>query len=182
MYLDDNKGKFPYYLSPSPDSGTQLGRGILWSAKLTPYYPLKWESRAYHCPAYKGAISLGIGSFAYNAFGVGRSGRSGSQQELGLGGYSFVSHKRELPTELQVQSPSEMFAVGESRWMNQGKDGTPGGNDFMFCGIQTVNRGGLAFDPARHGKNYNQLFSDGHVSAMSPWVLFNPTNTAMMWN
>ncbi|PYI88990.1 MAG: hypothetical protein DME26_02295 [Verrucomicrobia bacterium] len=39
-----------------------------------------------------------------------------------------------------------------------------------------------SFDPARHGKNYNQLFCDGHVAAMSPWVLFNPTNSASMWN
>jgi hypothetical protein len=23
---------------------------------------------------------------------------------------------------------------------------------------------------------------DGHVAAMNPWVLFNPTNTARMWN
>jgi len=25
-------------------------------------------------------------------------------------------------------------------------------------------------------------FCDGHVSAMAPWVLYNPTNTASMWN
>jgi prepilin-type processing-associated H-X9-DG protein len=42
--------------------------------------------------------------------------------------------------------------------------------------------GAIAFDPARHGRNYNQLFCDGHVSAMSPWVIFNPTNSAVMWN
>jgi prepilin-type processing-associated H-X9-DG protein len=40
---------------------------------------------------------------------------------------------------------------------------------------------GLDFE-ARHGKNYNQLFCDGHVLAMNPWVLFNPTNSALMWN
>jgi prepilin-type processing-associated H-X9-DG protein len=36
--------------------------------------------------------------------------------------------------------------------------------------------------PQRHGKNYNQLFCDGHVAAMDPWLLFNPTNSASMWN
>ncbi len=52
----------------------------------------------------------------------------------------------------------------------------------MQCGMIYVNRGVGAFDPARHGKNYNQLCCDGHVAAMSPWVLFNPSNTAAMWN
>jgi prepilin-type processing-associated H-X9-DG protein len=72
-----------------------------------------------------------------------------------------------------------MFAIGESRWKAQEEEG---GHDFMQCGATSLNRGVFAFDPARHGKNYNQLFCDGHVGAMSPWVLFNPTNTAAMWN
>ncbi|MGP8237786.1 MAG: hypothetical protein ACLQVW_20565, partial [Limisphaerales bacterium] len=38
------------------------------------------------------------------------------------------------------------------------------------------------FDPARHGKNYNIFFCDGQIAGMNPWVLFNPTNTAAMWN
>ncbi len=52
----------------------------------------------------------------------------------------------------------------------------------MQCGAITPNRGVFAFDPARHGRNYNQLFSDGHVAAMNPWIIFNPTNSAAMWN
>jgi prepilin-type processing-associated H-X9-DG protein len=79
-----------------------------------------------------------------------------------------------------------MFAIGESRWKAQGNQAPEGGRDYMECGMiygpGFANRGYGAFDPARHGKNYNQLFCDGHVSAMSPWVLFNPTNTAAMWN
>ncbi len=80
-----------------------------------------------------------------------------------------------------------MFAIGESRWEFQGDQGAgDGGHDWMKCGFiygpGYANRGALAFDPARHGKNYNQLYCDGHISAMSPWVLFNPTNTAAMWN
>lgn len=182
LYVEDNGGKFPYYQGSTHNGVTDPYHYILWSQKLWPYDPIKWKDRAYHCPAYKGAISRGLGSYAYNAFGVGGQGRPGDHQELGLGGYVFRPNRHGLTSELQVQSPSEMFAVGESRWLDQGSAGIPGGNDYMFCGIQTVNRGGIAFDPARHGKNYNQLFSDGHVSAMSPWVLFNPTNTAVMWN
>ena len=33
-----------------------------------------------------------------------------------------------------------------------------------------------------HGKNYNTLFCDGHVGGMSPELLFDPTNTAALWN
>ena len=39
-----------------------------------------------------------------------------------------------------------------------------------------------AFDPARHGKNYNLLLCDGHVEAIDPWVLFDPTKTASRWH
>jgi prepilin-type processing-associated H-X9-DG protein len=52
----------------------------------------------------------------------------------------------------------------------------------MQTGYIANNRGVLSFDEARHGRSYNQLFSDGHVSAMSPWVLFDPKKTTPMWN
>ena len=91
-----------------------------------------------------------------------------------------------VASEGRIAVPSEMFAIGESRWKSQGKSGPEGGRDYMICGLVYgrgwANRGVGTFDPARHGKNYNQLFCDGHVSAMSPWILFNPTNTATMWN
>ena len=32
---------------------------IWWMAKLLPYYPLHWTNVAYHCPGYRGAISMG---------------------------------------------------------------------------------------------------------------------------
>jgi len=50
----------------------------------------------------------------------------------------------------------------------------------MACG--QLRSDPVAFDPARHGKTYNQLFCDGHVTGMSPWTLFDPTKTASMWN
>jgi hypothetical protein len=70
-------------------------------------------------------------------------------------------------------------AIGESRYANAKANSYPGGYDGLFCGIGERDP---PFDPRRHGKNYNQLFCDVHVSAMNPWVLFNPTNTASMWN
>jgi prepilin-type processing-associated H-X9-DG protein len=83
-----------------------------------------------------------------------------------------------------------MFAIGESRFMSPAVNGIPGGRCDMTCGMLKWNPNPArdndtweyAFDPARHGKSYNQLFCDGHVAAMSPWILFNPTNTAPMWN
>jgi prepilin-type processing-associated H-X9-DG protein len=81
----------------------------------------------------------------------------------------------------QVKVPSEMFSIGESRFLNQKTNGCPGGRDELQCGWLQY-PANFAFDPARHGKNYNQLYCDGHVAGMNPRVLFNPTNTAVMWN
>ena len=67
-----------------------------------------------------------------------------------------------------------MLSIGESRFGNK-DTGFSGGQDAMECGSLPP------FGP-RHDKNYNQLFRDGHVQAMDPWILFNPTNSAAMWN
>ena len=52
----------------------------------------------------------------------------------------------------------------------------------MFCGYLRNNWGWKITLPARHGKNYNQLFCDGRVRSMDPWLLFNTTNSGAMWN
>lgn len=125
-----------------------------------------------------------LGSYAYNWRGVRgfRRGVSG-EVELGLGAVrngEVRPGRRQSPAiaESQIKVPSEMFAIGESRYMKQPEivnyaDCVDG----MFCGY-------LSSEPvaARHGKNYNQLFCDGNVAAISPWILFNPTNTDAMWN
>jgi prepilin-type processing-associated H-X9-DG protein len=41
---------------------------------------------------------------------------------------------------------------------------------------------GWIIDPARHGKNYNTLYCDGHVAALDPLVLFDLAKTAANWN
>lgn len=84
----------------------------------------------------------------------------------------------------RIMSPSEMFAIGESRFVSAEVNGRPGGIDLLTCGILNW-RGPFynqLFDPARHGKNYNVVLCDGHVVGMNPWLLFNPTHTAAMWN
>ena len=76
-----------------------------------------------------------------------------------------------------------MLAISESRFLNAKVNGIPGGYDYLTCGIpQRWKSGYFSFDPARHGKNYNLVFCDSHVAGMNPWILFNPTNTAAIWN
>jgi len=83
-------------------------------------------------------------------------------------------------SEAAVRVPSEMFSLGESRFRLKPGTKQAGGFWGMVCG--RLHAEAEAFDPTRHGKNYNQGFCDGHVSGMNPWVLFNPTNTGVMWN
>jgi prepilin-type N-terminal cleavage/methylation domain-containing protein/prepilin-type processing-associated H-X9-DG protein len=192
MYVQENGGKYPYILSLPETAYGDAGDGN-WFAKLQPYYPVKWTDPAYHCPGYKGAIEVPtnpvkghdpLGSYAYNWRGV-RGFRRGvpGEVELGLGAVlngEVRPGRRQCPpiSQAQIRVPGEMFAIGESRYNKEPEvlsyaDCVDG----MFCGYL-----GAPPLPARHGKNYNQLFCDGHVAAMSPWILFNPTNTGAMWN
>jgi prepilin-type N-terminal cleavage/methylation domain-containing protein/prepilin-type processing-associated H-X9-DG protein len=192
MYVHENRGKYPYVLF-CPDAVYGDLAGAIWSAKLQPYYPIKWTDRAYHCPGYKGSIAVvtnpvaghdTFGSYAYNWRGV-RGYHRGTlgETELGLGPVQFGAESPRRPripavSETDIRVPSEMFAIGESRWMQApGVFNNADCVDGMFCGC--LGKWPL---PARHGKDYNQLFCDGHVAAMNPGMLFNPTNTGAMWN
>ena len=195
MYVDENQSKYPYVVGPGSeqDSPDQYYNRF-WFAKLMPYYPLQWTNVAYHCPGYKGPIN-GIldngtnksgprGSYGYNARGVRGSRNhytdpiSGHPVAYGLGPKVRAVALLAV-AEAAVKVPSEMFAIGESRFLSVtvNKDGGPW---FMTCG--SLDADYAAFDPERHGKNYNTVFCDGHVAGMNPRILFNPTNTASMWN
>jgi prepilin-type processing-associated H-X9-DG protein len=195
MYVPEHGGRYPYYLGPpgtaygdqNDSSGSPPGR-VYWSSQLIPYYPSRWTNRACHCPGYRGAIQgpawfdaqRGIGrfgSYAYNLDGVRVDDHANGH--YGLGPVVFWRSAHAI-SEGEVKVPSEMLAISESRFLNPTRNQEPGGRDTMRCGV--FQKYGEDFDPARHGNNYNSLFCDGHVSAMSPWTLFNPTNTAPMWN
>jgi len=148
-----------------------------------------WTNTTYHCPGYNGKITGGsfspgaidrLGSYAYNAAGVRIDDRT--NENFGLGPVMFW---KDSPTsyvpavsEAKVSVPSEMLAIVDSLM----KAGMVGGDDFGQCG--GLFSSDLAAQPylLRHGKNYNALLCDGHVSAMTPEFLFNPSNTAAMWN
>ncbi|MDB6110373.1 MAG: prepilin-type N-terminal cleavage/methylation domain, partial [Pedosphaera sp.] len=80
LYVHDHEDKYVYYVNPydpSLDDAVGPANTRYWWAKLQPYYPIKWTSREYHCPGYKGAIAgeVGnnhppVGSYGYNAHGV----------------------------------------------------------------------------------------------------------------
>jgi len=205
MYVHDHDSKYPYWVNPydsSLDGAIGAVNTRYWWAKLLPYYPIKWTDPAYHCPGYQGAITGELhpfppfGSYAYNAIGVSGAGGFESASHgihyspdirFGLGPPTYRSSPRPAVSEAQIRVPSEMFAIGESRFLGAESKRYPGGVCDMLCGLLNWED---SFDPtriktysaSRHGKNYNQYFCDGHVSAMSPWVLFNPTNMASMWN
>lgn len=203
LYVQENESRYPFYYYQTTKTfraSNEAENMYHWSGKLSPYYPVAWTNASYHCPGYKGAISVKHGdprgSYAYNAQGVIGNikpmlGPLNTNLNLGLGGvFSLRPGRQRAATiaESPVRAPSEMFAIGEARF----KKGTgpiggknfvfSGGRDYMICGFLGDHWAAVAFDPARHGKNYNQLFCDGHVAGMNPWVLFNPTNTATLWN
>jgi prepilin-type N-terminal cleavage/methylation domain-containing protein/prepilin-type processing-associated H-X9-DG protein len=204
MYVQDNQARYPYAICPA-DSPNDDGRDPAnfpkwynrwWFSKLLPYYPLQWTNPAYHCPGYKGAIkavnaeSGPRGSYGYNERGV-RIGftdyfdpETGKHTLFPPGNFGLGPrvHANTRPTtpEAQVKVPGDMLAIGESRFFSVSANHDLGGIPGMLCGA--LHRKLFRFEPARHGKTYNQVFCDGHVTGMDPWVLFNPTNTARMWN
>jgi prepilin-type N-terminal cleavage/methylation domain-containing protein/prepilin-type processing-associated H-X9-DG protein len=208
MYVHDSSSKYPHGIGPldqSLDSEVGPANTGYWWAKLHSYYWVGWTNRAYHCPGYKGQISdlslpnVPIGSYGYNEDGVAISGGGlidpyrnlyiRFTNKFGLGPWRPSSaFSDNAIRENQVLFPSEMLALGETRWKGAEANGRPGPQDWLDCGLQRIHGGRGAgrllfpFDPARHGKNYNSAFCDGHVSSMNPWILFNPTNTAPIWN
>lgn len=182
MYVHENRSQYP--------------RGI-WYEQLRPYYDLSWTNRAYHCPGYKGLLtgvagSLPhdpLGSYAFNAEGVGAYDSLDRSYMRGLVSFGLNGPRRNpVPiAQTQVVAPAEMMAIGESR--HRGEREVP--NDscvyVMYCGNIWGRHIGENYYgnpplPLRHGKTYNHLLCDGHVAAIDPSLLFNPTNSAVLWN
>jgi prepilin-type processing-associated H-X9-DG protein len=189
MYVDQN-GKYPR----SIDVDRRSGNVLFWFNGLAPFYRLQWTNTAYHCPGYKGAIQLNetdsgvwkgrggpVGSYAYNAFGLRLTDGGGGAQpnSLGLGP---IDRRSRVISDAQIVAPAEMFSIGESRFVSKGVNHVPGGADYMVRGLLVNTPPWIKFDPARHGKTYNQLFVDGHVAQMNPWALYDCAKSGAMWN
>jgi prepilin-type N-terminal cleavage/methylation domain-containing protein len=194
MYVQDNQHKYPYYRLAiySPDVKGRWGK-LSWEEKLEPYYPIIWTNSAYQCPGYKGLVAASFvgnipffSSYGYNAGGAS-SLPYDSELPLGLGVFESLVPWPHLIGEQQVVAPSEMFAIGDSRTMSVDQTSFP---------LQFV---GSSFDyetpyfaeswfqrnwatPERHGKNYNVVCCDGHVSGMNRVLFFDLNKTAVNWN
>jgi prepilin-type N-terminal cleavage/methylation domain-containing protein/prepilin-type processing-associated H-X9-DG protein len=201
MYVHDNRNEYPRYLGPAGDSyGDAKGASgraaglVYWSSRLFPNYPINWTNRSFQCPGYRGKVSGPFqpgaidrhGSYAYNAGGVSLDGPPGSSnyplhEFFGLGPYIFWKDAKGnvVPpvSEGTLAIPSDMLAICDAL-LKAGLDG----DDFGEC--SHVFGSNLAAEPyvLPHGRNYNLFFCDGHVLAMRPSILFNPTNSAAMWN
>src|ERR1035437_7156598 len=193
MYVDENRNRYPYFLGPPgpaygdatfPGGVRGKGKGgVFWSTKLFPYYPLNWTNKAFHCPGYKGAITgpvrslqsaYRLGSYAYNYAGTGT--HDYTRYYFGLG--PMITWEIPPVAEAQIKVPSELLAISDSAFLSAGAYQEAGGDDALISGLAS----GHSFGAARHGKTYNQLWCDGHVAAMNPWILFNRTNSAALWN
>jgi prepilin-type N-terminal cleavage/methylation domain-containing protein/prepilin-type processing-associated H-X9-DG protein len=188
MYVEQNRHQYPNE------------KTMLWFDALLPYYPLQWTNPAYHCPGYKGGISLfagslphdPLGSYAYNGRGVGNYDSLSPLYIKGLVSLGLDGSQKgdaSAISQFQVIAPGEMLAIGESRHGGERDVSNDSGVFQMYCGniqgppVPFMNwYYGNPPLPERHGKNYNQLFCDGHVVAMNPRILFNPTNSASLWN
>jgi prepilin-type N-terminal cleavage/methylation domain-containing protein/prepilin-type processing-associated H-X9-DG protein len=189
MYVEDHRA---YPMSFTTDPSVPLGG--FWYDSLAQYHRLSWTNRAFHCPTYKGIIRnlrddpsgpTPLGSYSYNIGGT--SGNVG----LGLGGWSIdASFTNWGPTwESLVKSPSDMFAISDARifsYMNLN----------FGTGTQSIETGGFVVmtttswfrdypdEPQafRHGKGFNFLFCDGHVSLVKRDYFMNRTNSWQNWN
>jgi prepilin-type N-terminal cleavage/methylation domain-containing protein/prepilin-type processing-associated H-X9-DG protein len=203
MYVDDSQGRYPYY---GYYTSARLGSYVEWPEALRPYYRFAWTNKEFHCPAYKLVIRLpgkyGIwtdaaygGSYGYNGPGSWNSTISGHwhpSPHLGLGeGFedAYPATPPAIPAlppaiqEALLKSPSEMLAIGDSRTrLDPEKPPVfpPMGESYLACG-NYLSPPWLQ-SPPRHGRNYNFLFCDGRVASIDPAVMFNPTNSASLWN
>ena len=184
MYVTDWK-KYPYYaLDPVSVAGLT---GHYWHEDLAPYYPVWWTNTSYHCPAYKGGVSLNdpggpFGSYGYNELGTS----STSSGTLGLGTSIYASSNDVFSLrESAAAAPSDLLCLAEPAFIPYrvtlaGLQYAPGTTAFdtLRCGYSPR----IGLYPLRHGKNYNAAFCDAHVEGIQPAILFNPTNSGIRWN
>ncbi len=169
-----------------------------WADKMFPYSQLNWTNIAWHCPSYiahKGSVKFirppenggkftVWTSYAYNAFGI--AGHT-TFRKLGLD--DFI---QSTTLEQQVQVPSEMYAVADTRafeWekimLNGENVDEPVGSPVMEPYLSPLQ--GFATNPPHeteppHTQGYNILFADGHVSLVKRNDYLYPPQTAHNWN
>jgi prepilin-type N-terminal cleavage/methylation domain-containing protein/prepilin-type processing-associated H-X9-DG protein len=180
MYVEDN------HCYPFGELGLPVGSvpdARLWWGSINPYMTVAWSNRNAHCPSYQAGIvsqtdgDAAYGSYAYNVTGT-------YSPTLGLG-FLFAAQSGGLSppiSESQVLFPTEMFAMCDARISPAP---SPISTNFWAGNIYTP----LYFwaiagepQPLRHGKGFNFVFCDGHVSLVRRTDFMNPTNSWQNWN
>jgi prepilin-type N-terminal cleavage/methylation domain-containing protein/prepilin-type processing-associated H-X9-DG protein len=199
MYVQDNKA-YPYYALTLADDPPNPDR-IPWSFALQPYYRLSWTNAAFHCPVYKGTVSWpGPGPGYQSLFGSYSYNQAGAATNIGfgLGPWASIFSPNIPPphSEAQIVAPSEMFAIMDTvaridpTFLPDQFDQVvsiyrigPGWSGLDITGwpwfFPNFFRQGGAL---QHGRAFNVLSCDGHVSAIKVAELFNLSSTAANWN
>jgi prepilin-type N-terminal cleavage/methylation domain-containing protein/prepilin-type processing-associated H-X9-DG protein len=181
MYADDNRS-YPF----GKLNLNQLPYNRYWWGSLAPYIWVGWTNRDFHCPAYHALITgaydndAEVGSYAYNVSGTYARPVPGTQAAtLGLG-FDYPAPGVVSPTlDSQVLVPSDMFAVADARITLTLPEGGLAGSIFMPLAFSKVPG---ESQPLRHGKGFNFLFCDGHVTLVTRTDFMNPTNSWQNWN
>jgi hypothetical protein len=179
-----------------------------WYDSLQPYYHLKWSDPAFHCPAYRGLVSVTTmnqnewGSYSYNIEGAGELTPNPAGPSFGVGevfgGGDVATPPR---AESHVIVPSATFAFMDSAiegsygdlkgipaalspgsyWM-----GTSGaGQDWTGCFADEMYDGNNPYATngrLQHGYLMNVASCDAHVDVVRAKDLFNPKVSARNWN
>jgi prepilin-type processing-associated H-X9-DG protein/prepilin-type N-terminal cleavage/methylation domain-containing protein len=185
MYVDDNR------CYPFGGFGFTNWQQY-WFDSLSPYYPVSWTNRDYHCPAYHGAsrrwYGIPTGSYAYNTIGTGLNHSGVGAEYLGLGLLQLYdgNDRRLWPPilEAQVKIPSEMFAIADARVFTVNPSLPPEGYPWMnqMFYFQTTAADSREVQHFRHGKGFNFLFCDGHVAIVNRAYFMSPSKSAANWN
>jgi prepilin-type processing-associated H-X9-DG protein len=188
-YLSD------YQKYPSHIGWNSWGLAPTWEFELQPYFGVSWTNRDFNCPAYKGPVvagttnepdfSFNLCSYAYNC--DGSANRGSVPLVLGLA-WRNPSGPGPYPIPAsRVKAPSDMIAFADARMM-RGAGAAPGWPDYNVFPddwIQLRDFWSFPFgeiDPVRHGKIYNVLFCDGHVTAIPRVFFITVTNIATSLN
>lgn len=177
MYVSDAR-RYPPMLDRRKDQ--------TWAELLYPDAPFSWTNISWHCPSNiaQGGIVLRSGphdqrfltSYSYNANGIVGNGWPGAvdvQLRLGLGWLPAAA-----ALEPEVLTPSEMFTVADARAVQAGP------KDSRIVGYLSMTPYLLPWNEKKpmHGRDYNLLFADGHVTPMKRSEYLCPPRTASNWN
>lgn len=154
--------------------------GSKWYDDLRQYTGQSWTNDLYACPGYKGPVFDGrpgngiiyhsVGSYGYN---VGTADQTETFQ-LGVGGkyVSSIGITRTAIAESAVKVPSDLIVVGDSfsTW-SQENQRLMDGLELLSRRLYTQLNPGKQDVPsekeaeARHRRQMNIVFGDGHVEA-----------------